>query len=323
MHTAYGREEILREASSKGIIKMPLLIKPVTQSALLDSIAEGLGRSMHRRHRNADRQNQQDFLDSIRQLQGTHVLLVEDNELNQELALALLTGHGISVEVAINGQEAVDMLGQSQYDGVLMDCQMPVMDGYTATQVIRQQLQLMDLPVIAMTANAMLSDIEKVKQVGMNDHIAKPVNVQDMFNTMARWIKPSGSVPVDQVIEAEQNITRGSTDIALPDISGLDTRAALARVGGNKRFYIKLLKLFADRQPGKNITTHEALAAGRWKEVKNAAHEAKGVLGSIGATVLQEAASELQSLVEQEADEKQLKQKAEHFCISWMSFSTL
>jgi PAS domain S-box-containing protein len=122
-------------------------------------------------------------------LRGAKILLVEDNEINQELILELLQMEGMKPEVACNGQEALDMLKEHEFDGVLMDCMMPVMDGYEATKNIRMQEKFKDLPVIAITANAMKHEVEKAKNVGMTDHIAKPVNPADMFKTMAKWIK--------------------------------------------------------------------------------------------------------------------------------------
>gem|GEM_PF-3078145 len=122
-------------------------------------------------------------------LDGGRILLVEDNEINQELVLELLVSQGLSVEVAENGQQALDMLARQDFDGVLMDCQMPVMDGYEATRRIREQQKFRDLPVIALTANVMSGDREKALNAGMSDIIAKPIDPDEMFLTMARWIK--------------------------------------------------------------------------------------------------------------------------------------
>jgi PAS domain S-box-containing protein len=123
-------------------------------------------------------------------LMGARILLVEDNELNQELAMELLVMNGMMVDTAWNGKEALAILEKQEFDGVLMDCQMPVMDGYETTRQIRQQEKYKDLPIIAMTANAMKGDREKVIAVGMNDHIAKPFDPEEMFTIMAAWIKP-------------------------------------------------------------------------------------------------------------------------------------
>lgn len=127
---------------------------------------------------------------SIEQLLDRKILLVEDNEINQELVIDLLTSNGLKVESACNGQEALNMLDKEDYDCVLMDCQMPVMDGYEATRKIREQDRFKDLPVIALTANAMKGDREKALLAGMDDHIAKPVNPDDMFITLRKWIQP-------------------------------------------------------------------------------------------------------------------------------------
>jgi PAS domain S-box-containing protein len=126
---------------------------------------------------------------AIAHLKGARILLVEDNDINQELVLELLKAQGILVEVAENGQQALDCLTDHAFDGILMDCQMPIMDGYEATRRIRQQGKFKNLPILAMTANAMKGDREKVLEVGMNDHIAKPIMPDTMFLTMARWIK--------------------------------------------------------------------------------------------------------------------------------------
>jgi len=134
-------------------------------------------------------------------LRGAQLLLVEDNAVNREIALALLRRAGIVVSVACDGQEALGMLEQQHFDGVLMDCQMPVMDGYAATRALRAQPRWRDLPVIAMTANALVGDRDKVLAAGMNDHIAKPIKVDQLFATLARWIRPAAA-PTDAVAES-------------------------------------------------------------------------------------------------------------------------
>jgi len=127
---------------------------------------------------------------AVEKLKGSRLLLVEDNELNLELAKELLVMEGIAVTTACNGKEALKILETQKFDGVLMDCQMPVMDGYEATLQIRQRKNLQDLPIIAITANTMKGDREKVLSVGMNDHICKPIHPDTMFITMAKYIQP-------------------------------------------------------------------------------------------------------------------------------------
>ena len=123
-------------------------------------------------------------------LKGTHLLLVEDNPVNQEVALEILQNAGITVDLANSGAEALERLQHTRYDGILMDCQMPVMDGYEASRRIRQDGRFATLPIMAMTANAMSGDKEKCLAAGMNDHIAKPIDVNHLFRTLARWVKP-------------------------------------------------------------------------------------------------------------------------------------
>jgi len=126
---------------------------------------------------------------AIEKLQNKKVLLVEDNEMNQELALDLLSKNNIKVILANNGLEALDILEQEIFDIVLMDVQMPVMDGYEATKQIRAQERFKDLPVIAMTANVMVDDVEQAKVVGMDNHIGKPIVPSEMFVTMAKYVE--------------------------------------------------------------------------------------------------------------------------------------
>jgi len=123
------------------------------------------------------------------------VLLVEDNAINQELAVELLGESGVAISVAEDGRKAIEMLEKASFDLVLMDCQMPVLDGYEATRLIRQQARWRELPIVAMTANAMSGDREKALAAGMNDHIAKPLDIQAMFETIVRWIRPGGHRP--------------------------------------------------------------------------------------------------------------------------------
>ena len=126
-------------------------------------------------------------------LSGARILLVEDNPINQELASEVLGSAGIIVTVADDGQQAVDILARETFDAVLMDCLMPVMDGYTAAKVLRQQERLRDFPIIAMTASGKAADREKTRSAGMNDHISKPLDIEELFAMLARWIRPAGA----------------------------------------------------------------------------------------------------------------------------------
>jgi len=190
MVTDFCREEALQHLVTRGVAVSGVLTKPVTPSTLFDACAMALGIAPRTNTRGA--RHEETILDCEARLSGARILLVEDNAINQELAVELVRGADIEVTVAGDGRQALDLLERQHFDGVLMDCQMPVMDGYAATRALRQQPRLKDLPVIAMTANAMAGDREKVIAAGMNDHIAKPINVDELFAKLAQWLRPAG-----------------------------------------------------------------------------------------------------------------------------------
>lgn len=294
MATAYGREDLTLAASD--IDLAGILTKPVTASSLLDAILRSLGHETQRKSRSQGRAAETH--EAQAKLAGAKLLLVEDNEINQELVLELLTNCRIEVVVANNGQEAVDILQASaaEFDGVLMDCQMPIMDGYSATQAVRQQLQLTELPVLAMTANAMAGDRDKALDSGMNDHIAKPLDVNQMFITMATWITPQqplGSCEVDTT-----DVSQAQT--VLPELVGIDVNSGLARTQGNAKLYKKLLLKVRDSQANFMAEFADACQVPDWPLATRLAHTLKGLAGNIGAQKLQELAFELEQNAERE-----------------------
>ena len=311
MVTAFGREEAMSSAADRGVALQTVLTKPVTPSTLLEAIGEVLGKGTEVSTRQEARAD--DYAEAMGKLKGARVLLVEDNDMNQELAMELLGQAGIQVTLANHGQEALDILAKdSHFDGVLMDCQMPVMDGYTATREIRKQAQFKDLPIIAMTANAMAGDKEKVLAAGMWDHIAKPLNVGDMFATMAKWIKPAAahgpSVPLKTNKNATDSIandvhpisTTSQNDVENAPIDpyaallGIDVKAGLATTMNNDKLYGRMLSKFLTSQ----AHFAELFAASRLDAdttaPMRAAHTLKGTAGNIGAKGVQAAAGELE-----------------------------
>ena len=221
-------------------------------------------------------------------LAGARILLVEDNEFNQELAVELLQRHGIAVTVANHGEEALIALDRQEFDGVLMDIQMPVMDGYEATARIRERIEWADLPVIAMTANAMESDKQKVLDAGMNDHITKPIEVETMFQTMGRWITVS-----DNFVVAAIGTNQGNE--VLPEFTTIDTSVGLAVTQNDVSFYRRLLIKFRDGQRDFESTFRAAIESGDATAAERAAHSLKGIAGSIGARAVQSAAAVLEA----------------------------
>jgi len=183
---------VSRDAAQHGLSEQQravgaVLVKPVTPATLVDACNMALGITAPGALFDAVREPVRPA-DPRTRLRGTRILLVEDNEVNQEVAIALLGSAGIEVSLARNGQEALDVLEREDFDAVLMDCQMPVLDGYAATRALRLRPRRQSLPVIAMTANAMVGDRDTALAAGMNDHIAKPINVNEMFATLARWV---------------------------------------------------------------------------------------------------------------------------------------
>jgi CheY-like chemotaxis protein len=224
------------------------------------------------------------------------VLLVEDNELNQEVAMGLLEPAHMSIDLAENGEVAVRMVGEHDYDLVLMDMQMPVMDGIAATKAIRSNPRFRELPIIAMTANAMDADREICRQAGMNDHVSKPIDPDAMFMTVMKWIKPRRARPSEppaQRVEAasSQNLSD------LPEIDGVDTKDGLKRVGGNRRLYRDLLMKFAAKHSDASLQISDALHIGDRNTAERIAHTVKGVAGNIGIKPVQFAAEKLEKAI--------------------------
>ncbi len=300
MITSLDREEVEDAVGADDDLIQGTLTKPVTSSLLYEAVARQIGLATSAgAERKERRRGLQDAMDK---LQGARVLLVEDNELNQELATELLAMAGVRCVVAGNGQEALNVLaGDVAFDGILMDCQMPVMDGYTATREIRSNPSWQHFPIIAMTANNMAGDRERTLAAGMNDHIPKPLNAEEMFRTLTQWIKPAGQVAPD-LRETPPGAETGSAMAApsasnlLPDrLPGIDLRAGLQTTEGNQSLYLKLLRRFHEGQRYFEQNFREALRAGEHDTATRHAHTLKGLAGTIGAKKLQEAARHLEA----------------------------
>ena len=286
MLTAFGRNEVLRQLAQQKLSVAATLTKPVTPSTLLDTCLAALGRTRQHLSRGALREAA--LTGKLAGLAGARVLVVEDNLFNQEVARELLNRVGIDVRVAGNGSEALELLSREDFDGVLMDCQMPVMDGYAATRALRAEPRWRDLPVIALTANAMVGDREKAIAAGMNDHIAKPIKVQEMLATLARWVRPravAGGSPASPPAP-------GAAFRALP---GIDSGAALAAVMNDDRLYRRLLGMFVEQEAGFVPRFRSACLAGDWGRAKHMTHDLKGVAASVGADAVSAAAAALEA----------------------------
>lgn len=287
MVTAYSQEELLGQ--SVGLNIAGVLVKPVSPSTLLDSILGALGKEVVQRTRKHEKEA--NCIEAESMMRGAYLLLVEDNAVNQELALEILQDAGLRVDVANNGAEAVEKVMQVDYDGVLMDCQMPVMDGFEATRKIREDARFADLPILAMTANAMAGDKEKCILSGMNDHIPKPIDVAELFLTMARWIKPKNAVAPTGEPRYDK------TPQSALEIQGVDVKGALGRVVGNEKLLRKLLGRFLHTQGDTIGRIRTALFDGDAQTAIREAHTLKGLAGNIGATLLFEYTAKLESIL--------------------------
>jgi PAS domain S-box-containing protein len=293
--TTGSREAVEQRCAQAGTAVAATLAKPFTPLALLEALAQAL----NKRELLAQVQSvtPTDAPQALAQLRGARLLLVEDNLMNQDLAVELLTQAGIEVVVADNGQRALERLAQDgAFDGVLMDCQMPEMDGYTATRLLRQNPDWAQLPVIAMTANAMSGDREKVLAAGMNDHISKPIHVNDMFQTIARWVTPrQTATPPEDVAPALVNAPVPGAPTLPAELAGIQQSLGLARAAGRADLYLKMLMRFRDGNLQFGALFEQALQDADRSTATRLAHTLKGTAGTIGAVTLERLAAQLES----------------------------
>ncbi|WP_130471980.1 response regulator [Candidatus Magnetaquicoccus inordinatus] len=274
--TAYGQDEILEPNSMS---KPPhFLMKPVTATSLLETIAQALGGII---------------AGSMPQTASTQtnlgtVLLVEDNEINQEVAQGLLQQYGCIVELASTGAEALHQLEEKAVDLILMDVQMPVMDGYEATRRIRQSDKWKALPVIAMTANAMTGDRQNCLSAGMNDYLAKPIDPKILHAMLSKWMPRSSVVAPPS---ADPLVTSVQLQPLLP---GINSEVGLHNVGGNVKLYQQIINKFHRHQQQTAATFQQLLEQADWPALERQAHTLKGLAATIGAYPLSQMALQLE-----------------------------
>lgn len=284
--TAYDRDDMLKEAQHINLASS--ITKPVSASTLLDMtlriMGETQGLSAVKPRNRLDLSFAQDIV-------GAEVLLVEDNDINQQIAVELLEMAGLEVTVANNGKIAVETVENKTFDAVLMDIQMPVMDGYTATKTIRADDSNTGLPIIAMTANAMTGDREKCLAAGMNDHLAKPIDPQEVYKTLAKWIKPTGKTLSDpNVPQLNDN------DEDLPKLAEFNVNAAVARMAGNVKAYRNTLKKVVSTETDAVERMRGAVDKHDYQAAVLIAHTLKGVAATIGAGFVVPPAEQLELL---------------------------
>ena len=297
MLSANGRQGLAQRSEEEQALVDGFLVKPVTASMLLEAVIDATSGNPGIRKLSAGRA-------SKRQLAGMRILVVEDNLINQQVADELLSGEGAIVSLAANGQLGVDAvrLAAPQFDVVLMDIQMPVMDGYTATGLIRSELGLAQLPIIAMTANVMASDREACMAAGMNEHIGKPF---DMAKLVSQLLRSTG---FDAFADSQTTPTEAIDTlpallpVPLAPVDGMDLRGALGRMSGSRTLYSRTAKDFLKILVTMHAKLCEQFDSHDQQKLAMTLHTLKGNAGTLGVTALAHDAKCLEQLCVSEFD---------------------
>lgn len=290
-----------------------ILIKPVTPSLLFDAAIRALNNVRQQRYgEESFGQQSESFMDS---LNGARVLLVEDNEINREVAHEMLQGAGMIVDTAENGQVAIAMAATSLYDVVLMDMQMPVMDGVTATMELRKNPRMAFVPIIALTANVIQQHRDQCYQAGMNDFIAKPINPAQLWATLRAWVKPRtpASIPVPTNIPTATQQSPEHQNQLPATIAGIDLQLGLQMVMGDRTFYLNILRKFLNNHRNAAWEIRQALAENNWDTAERVAHTIKGVAGNIGASTLRSCAIALEKTLRERPGPEELDPVLQRF----------
>jgi two-component system sensor histidine kinase/response regulator len=301
--TAHGREEVLKEAQGAGI--EDVLIKPVNASVLFDTIIRALGGNLDEGPATTAARGSS-LEHSLGSIAGARILLVEDNDINQQVASELLADAGFSVEIAEDGQVALDkvLAPGAAWDIVLMDMQMPVMDGVTSATEIRKTVDALRLPIVAMTANAMQQDRDRCTAAGMQDFVTKPIDPDELWRALLKWIKPrqgprAAAQPAPTGPAAGAKAGAAAAHGVPQGIAGLDSATGLKRVMGKPASYVGMLRKFVAGQAGTGESITAALQADDWASAERLAHTTKGVAGNIGAVQIQELAGALEQALKE------------------------
>ena len=222
-----------------------------------------------------------------------NVLLVEDSEVNQQIVSEILKSAGITVTLASNGIEAVEKATSGNFDLVLMDIQMPEMDGYEATKIIRQNPRLKELPIIAMTANALIGDRERCLAAGMTDYMGKPIILKHFKNVVSKWIN-TDKYPSDAQSITKKTEKSFKDESSVVDIPGLNVKKAFLKLENDQSVYTNALVSFYNNYETASIDLNAQLKKGEIKEVELFAHTIKGLAGAIGADELEKIAAKLE-----------------------------
>ena len=310
MVTGYDTDSLLPLAAAVGLEQV--LLKPVNPATLAEALMSFYTDEAESNSVGTDPQGKS-LPELVSSIAGSNILLVEDNEINQLVATELLAEGNVKVEVANNGKEALDMIlaRPTHWDAVLMDMQMPVMDGVTATIEVRKTISAGQLPIVAMTANAMVQDKEKCMAAGMQDFVTKPIDPEVLWETLLRVIRPKATRQSATASNVNSLSASGSSAIApiaidrfvLPaGIPGLDSELGLRRVSGKIALYETILRKYISGQATVVDELRAAVTQQDFELAKRLAHTTKGVSGNIGATEVQGIAAEIEAGLAENVD---------------------
>ena len=298
MVTAFGKEDTARQVGKYGADGY--VTKPFTFSTMFDKIMMAFEKDIRTKRESINRGKKHE--DSMRKIIGAKILIVEDNEINQQVASELFTGAGFDVDIAGDGREGLEMIknsgSPSKYNLVFMDIQMPIMDGFAATQEIRKIDEYKELPIIGLTADAMSGTKEKCLTAGMDDFVTKPIDPDDAFGAMVKWINPD-----DVINKNEKDITKveivieETADVTIPEMDGIDIQLGLSHVGRNRKLYLSLLEKFFNNNKDFNSRLIKAVQDEDKELSERLIHTLKGVSGNLGMNGLYEESKELESKI--------------------------
>ncbi|MFW5498830.1 MULTISPECIES: response regulator [unclassified Maridesulfovibrio] len=294
MLTAYSYEDVRFQAKQTELDGF--MLKPFNRSILFDTImeifyGEQISSKIHNEFSSPN--------EIPENIIGAKVLLAEDNQINQQVAQEILEDAGIRVHIVNNGKEAVETLMKEVFDAILMDIQMPEMDGFQAVKIIREQLHLVNIPVIAMTAHALVGDKEKSLFMGMNDHITKPIDPDILIETLSKWL-PSRNTHSGEAPKKTQ--PQNVQVVDFPSIPGINVDQGLHRVRGNAKLYERLLVDFATNVKAKQDKLLTMISQRDYVDARAMAHSMKGVSGNLGIDNLHDFLQQIEALSQQEVN---------------------
>lgn len=275
------------------------LLKPVCQSTLYDCIVGIFCQVPRKSYSTFSSESVRSKV--VSNFKGRRILLVEDNKTNREVAMNLLDDVQLSVDCAVNGKEAVEAIKNNTYDLVLMDVQMPQMDGITATEIIRKELNC-QTSIVAMTAHAMQGDKDKCLAVGMNDYLTKPIDVEHFYQTLEKWLPKTKLTRTDATVQNVKKVPVTDNKKTAPRVSidypGIDYQTAMTRLIGNESLLLKLIANFEPQNRELVFQLQQLIDANQFDEAKRVIHGIKGEAGNIAANSVFALAVELENAFE-------------------------